>query len=135
LQGDGPSWDGTSIIRVVLGLAPSSQQSTLNASNPFLEAASQKLLKDNKLGLHLEEPSELNTGSVSPGLFCGNFTYVPWTKEAEDGVLSGSWKTSVISLAIGLSDEVSFDLSGYMAVFTIMWPHMYIPDEIAMTLC
>jgi hypothetical protein len=103
--------------RCVLGLAPSSQQSTLNASSPLLEAASQKLLKDNKLGLHLEEPSGLDTGSVSPGLFRGNFAYVPWTREAEDEVLSGSWKPSVVSLAIGLSDEVSFDLSGYMAVF------------------
>lgn len=99
-----------------------------------MNAALQGLLDHNLFTLKLAEPGQLTFGAIDRDLFNGNLTRISLTHNAGSFLTDGRWQVEAEYLAIGPYQEIIKPLKGYTAVFTTMWPFIYLPDQLALDL-
>lgn len=85
----GLSWDDISIIRGIAGLTPSSADSVLYNSSPFISMVDGKVLDRYLFSLRLREPRELIVGAIDHEQFTGDLVKIPLTKKTGRYALTG----------------------------------------------
>ena len=134
VQPIGLAWDDFSIIHGIVGLAPSSNGSTVNNPSPFKSMVDQKQLDKNIFGMRLRKPREIAFGGINDDLFTGDFVHVPLTNKTGPYILNGTWQTEANYVALGDSTDTDArkSLDGYTAAFSLTTQFIHLPDLIVL---
>ena len=116
---DGPTQSYQDLVAIpgIMGLTPSSAGSVTGNPSIFESLVMEKALNRNLFSLHLQEPSELVLGGVSPDIDTKKLVRIPLTNHTGPLALTGRWQAEVEYLSLGNAPGTRMLSSGYTAAF------------------